>query len=630
MNDIDRESGSEFMRMVEDYQMTLDDSHQLLKISSKDIADVIESQRVNDHRLSSRIVKLHDIIASCQKGEVDASRIVRTVAKALLMVLQNTDESWPFLNGVLSSAFINYSNQYHDILSEEIFTPMLNGTIKVPLLALTNLGRDSFFRSVLKFCDSGDQVYTILKGTDIQSKEWGEMSKRLLFRISGLDTWQMHANLVCFLRRKCDSETFFDLFEQSLTLWSDPIISKAYVYHEVIHYTKLSLLFFSHLSAAESLNGQDSIIKFVAQGLPNHFSSTDHRSIQLAKFFCEILTESLKLYEKRTPEIPKALKQPDEEINTQLLRSMHACERADNFWHSFELGSLPQTTTNTTEIEEKVGQVALGNDVIDEDDDDDLEPIESLEAPVQSTVAYLRDFIETLSEETTYDEKLANFSALPIVVKHQITHEHPQVGMDLLNLLVKWENDFDCVQMEVLRKRSLCNTLLSKMDGNVQHLCSMLPQDSTRVPQQILILDVLSTTASEASLSNLQILAQASFNIMLQVDLFETRDVPVRVPAIIFFHRLLSTLPIQMVRSEMINNYLKALSYMTNVDKATEQTISYSLHNLMDRMRHVQFANEDETKSPNLSAGLAEMRAWMWNLQEKSISSSIHNMSDSS
>ena len=48
---------------------------------------------------------------------------------------------------------------------------------------------------------------------------------------------------------------------------------------------------------------QDDIIKSVAQGLPNHFSSTDHRSIQLAKFFCEILTESLKLYEKYIPSL---------------------------------------------------------------------------------------------------------------------------------------------------------------------------------------------------------------------------------------------------------------------------------------------------------------------------------------
>ena len=50
-----------------------------------------------------------------------------------------------------------------------------------------------------------------------------------------------------------------------------------------------------------------------------------------------------------------------------------------------------------------------------------------MEAPIKCNVAYVRDFIETLSEDKPYDERLATFSALPNVVKHQIKHEHPQV-----------------------------------------------------------------------------------------------------------------------------------------------------------------------------------------------------------
>ena len=64
----------------------------------------------------------------------------------------------------------------------------------------------------------------------------------------------------------------------------------------------------------------------------------------------------------------------------------------------------------------------------DDDDDDDLEPIESLEPPIKCNVAYIRDFIETLSEDKPYEERLATFSTLPNVVKHQIKHEHPQVS----------------------------------------------------------------------------------------------------------------------------------------------------------------------------------------------------------
>ena len=51
-----------------------------------------------------------------------------------------------------------------------------------------------------------------------------------------------------------------------------------------------------------------------------------------------------------------------------------------------------------------------------------------MEAPIKCNVAYVRDFIETLSEDKPYEERLATFSALPNVVKHQIKHEHPQVS----------------------------------------------------------------------------------------------------------------------------------------------------------------------------------------------------------
>jgi hypothetical protein len=81
-----------------------------------------------------------------------------------------------------------------------------------------------------------------------------------------------------------------------------------------------------------------------------------------------------------------------------------------------------------------------------------------------------------------------------------------------MNMLVRWENDFDSTEMEMYRKRSLCNVLSSKMEGNVEFLCLMFPKESTGVPQQSLIVDVLSTAASEASLANLQILAKGLIN----------------------------------------------------------------------------------------------------------------------
>jgi hypothetical protein len=95
----------------------------------------------------------------------------------------------------------------------------------------------------------------------------------------------------------------------------------------------------------------------------------------------------------------------------------------------------------TKEADDKV-------DILDEDDDDDdLEPIETLDALSSTKMAYLRDFIETLSEEKTSKETLADFSALPNLVKHQLQHEHPQVGVDLINALFRWQNEVKCTYL---------------------------------------------------------------------------------------------------------------------------------------------------------------------------------------
>ena len=102
-------------------------------------------------------------------------------------------------------------------------------------------------------------------------------------------------------------------------------------------------------------------------------------------------------------------------------------------------------------------------------------------------------------------------------------------------------------------------------------------------------------------------------------DLFQSREVPVRIPLILFYHRLLCTLPTQMVRSEMVNDYLNAITTLKNVDKSLEQTISYSLHHLVDRLRDVQLQSE-ESESEDLRSKLSDLRSWLWQLQDNALS----------
>ena len=79
----------------------------------------------------------------------------------------------------------------------------------------------------------------------------------------------------------------------------------------------------------------------------------------------------------------------------------------------------------------------------DDDDDDDLAPIDSVEIPNKSSIVYIRDFLEKLPDMKTFDETKTAFSSLPVVVRHQLQLEHPQVGRDLLEAVFRWENSFE-------------------------------------------------------------------------------------------------------------------------------------------------------------------------------------------
>ena len=79
----------------------------------------------------------------------------------------------------------------------------------------------------------------------------------------------------------------------------------------------------------------------------------------------------------------------------------------------------------------------------------------------------------------------------------------------------------------------------------------------------------------------------------------------------------------------MVVAYLNSLTSMTNVDKALEQTISFSLHHLVDRLRDIQLLQNDQTQSEDLSSKMSNLRSWLWNLQDNPLGN-IKNVSDPS
>ena len=242
---------------------------------------VIVHQKEADSRLSNRLVKLHDIVAGLRKGICDVAGIVKKVVKAILAAQIIINHHHSFLASVLSSAFLNFRMQYKDILNDEYFSVLKKHAVSIPIADFSRFGKDAFFKAFVEACDNSQEMVKILQASNFIGEDMMELITKTLFNQGALYHWDHYANLVCFVSKVYSSQAMEYLLKQSMTLWSDPVIAKAYVYQEVIHFTKLSLFIFTHLPPEKANQCQDMLIRLVGQGLPNHFSSTDPRSIQV-------------------------------------------------------------------------------------------------------------------------------------------------------------------------------------------------------------------------------------------------------------------------------------------------------------------------------------------------------------
>ena len=157
-------------------------------------------------------------------------------------------------------------------------------------------------------------------------------------------------------------------------MWADPVIAKAHVAQEVLHYSRLLFMSFVHLDENEVgtisfskdiplnqlytdslfifqyvlifqvVKNKMSIVEQLGKGLPNHFNSTDYRTVKLAQMICDLLTETLKHLEAKLKGAPVDEKDPDrpmfkvasyldDGLCYEVIRQYcNCCERAKSFW----------------------------------------------------------------------------------------------------------------------------------------------------------------------------------------------------------------------------------------------------------------------------------------------------------
>ena len=618
------------------------------------IVEIVIAQKCYDKKLSNYLVNLPDIISNSIPGKIEVNflkpaNIARRVMSSLLFchlviclkepkiekIQENITNNYIFLAPTLTSAIRNY-NYYEDIIKDFVRTlfkltkhdnTKLSGYIDNSNLIhqFNSIGKEVFFRSILSYSEGSAMAQCVINRLTIESKDvlFKLVLSRASFRGIGI-----YRRLVCVLSRlSVDSkETIGTMLIKVMQAWADPIIARAHVTAEIIHYTHLVFVLFYHLASDKNIlqKYQNQIVEQLAKGLPNHLNSTDYRTISLAKMMCELVTESLKVHtgngtdEKLDRKFIQSLS--ENEICQDVLMGYHkdCCKEASSFWmHKYSVSQTNVYSPRSSKMAEH--STKPEDNLVDSDDDeDDLQPIESMDVPHhdhKTKIVYVRDFLEKLPEIKTYDETVTVLRTLPNVIKHQLIFDHEQVGKDLLDALFRWENDFDQPILDEYRKTNLCSILKTKMEGNVDHFCKYFHGITQLQPyKKNLILDVLSTVSKVVTLKQLEFLANSAFNhILYDEDCIKTQDVTVKIPLILFFSNILSnTLPRVMVKEQMVISYLKCITQIENESASTEQAALYAIHHLVGSLEGLQF-------SETVQASISDTRTWLCRLQSMEI-----------
>ena len=618
---------------------------------------LILKQKRYDKKLSNHLVKLHDIVSNAFHEEVDIEYLMpHNIAKRVMASLlfchlvicikrkqgEETAKSecnpYSFIAPTLVTALVNYS--CYDIVMKSYVVALskLSTRTNVTELAfiensvliseLSTIGKEIFLKTILRHSNSSESVCCIINQI---TKESHDILLKILVSRSSFGDIDIYKRLVCCISRFSTEENKDNIGNVLITVmqaWADPIIARAHVSAEIIHYTHLVFTLFYHLVSRKHLvqKYQQQIVEQIAKGLPNHLNSTDFRTISLAKMIVEMITESLRYYagnskgEKLTSEFLRGYM--DDYLCKEVLGGYQrdCCTSSSRFWMSkcdvSQINIAKPTTSRTVEASERQPENSIDSD--DDNEDDDLKPIESMDVPDHNQITkivYIRDFLEKLPELKTYDETATAFKTLPNVIKHQLIYDHEQVGRDILDAVFRWENDFDQPIFDEYRKNNLCTILKTKTEGNVEHFCKYFHGLNQLQPyKKNLILDVLSTVSKEIPLKQLGVLANSAFHhILYDENCIKAQDVTVKIPLILFFSNLLSnTMPRVMVKEQMVISYLRCLTQIETESASTEQTALYAIHSLVASLEGFQF-------SENVQSSISDTRTWLCRLKSMEI-----------
>ena len=539
------------------------------------------------------VVKLPDYVANAFEGRYDVSKLESRIAESSKFLLSSSSMKFQWFLEKLSLNF-NHSSAIWALLVDVLDEiPDCGSKLNPILRRLTAQKLETALKAIATHSISVDAIHRILGEGELKDVE------SVLFALNL--TEEARIKFVCYLSRVSESKTLLKMLKRSLKIWGDPIIARGYVQREVVQCTKLALALLSHCDPDSIVASEMDVAELLVTGLPNHFNSTDGRIVQLAKFFSEVVTETMKRFKDAEHVINVDI--GDFELGLEALKAVHECDKTKTF--PFQAPLRKSFDKMTLDEDVKRAEVAENDS---DDDESDLEPIETMDvAKKASSVTYLRHFLEKFVEMENFDDVKDAFCAVPGLVKHQLALEHAEIGENLLDLIFMWENQFENAELDEARKASLESIVVTRPEGNVRHLCRLFHREHVQPYRKNLVFEVLTRAAPKWSLVDLRDATQDVFRLLVpHPSIINDQDLIVRIPFIAFLSNLIRSNPDTMVEERHVVDFLNAVTRLRNADGATEQTVCYAVAQVM---KHV--GDRELLKSADVKDGIAETRDWI-------------------
>ena len=567
--------------------------------------DLLSGPLVGDPEVN-RAVKLPALIANAAKGNFDGRKVKIWLAKcgAKLLLGENRRLASVFLDKMLLN--FGFDSDAMKFLCEEMKVDSGQRLLQIAL-NLTEKKKENLVKCLVVNSENSENLETFLGRNFLSAFKNEPFLARILFG-SNLDAIEGQ-KFVCYLsRQESGDEAMIHYLILGLEYWSDPVIARGFVRREIVHYTKLCLTLFAHCDPKVVLTSQMRLVELLVRGLPNHYNSTDPRTVTLAKFFSQILTESIKKFADPNHELSEDALRTEDDLCVETLEAIHDCSKTKTFpVANVKVNANKMERMDLNEGQEEKKESELCRDSDDDSDDDDLKPIESMDVPMASKIRYLRDFLEKFPEMEAHSEVKSSFLAVPSVIKNQLALEHPSMGEELIDLVFLWENQFEDAVLDEARKSSLESILVSKADGNVQHLCRLFHREHVQPYRKNIVFEVITRAVPKLTLVDLRTVTKSVFQLLLiRPEVIQEQDLTVRIPFVVFLGNLLTASPEVMLEEQHVADFLRSLTKLRKLDAATEQAVKYSVNKVMTNVGDKRILS-----SPKVRECIAETRDFL-------------------